>query len=149
MIVSTKKTRFFLYILSAISVCIILSSDVLGQRESNIIVSEDESCEQNALNFDIILTQAKEYHGSEMIILIARLGDGENSHKYNKRRLEVVKAGISAYDRFPAEKIITAQGERVKGKGLVEVYVGGRLFAVFKARRKENIKSRNDKKCQV
>lgn len=100
------------------------------------------------LIFDILRKSANENPGS-LVILVARLGDGEKSEKYNQRRLKVVKNGINAFDRYPAEKVIMTAGERVQGKGQVEVYIGGRLFAVFKSARKKNFKNPSGKECEA
>lgn len=143
MVKISKRVECIIFLPALLFFFALLSQNAFGQNGSDIIISENGNCEENALNFDILMTKANEYPGLEKIILIARLGNGEKSRKYNEKRLEVVKAGISAFDRYPAEKIITAQGERVSGKGQVEVYIGGRLFAVFKVGRKENLQGRN------
>lgn len=143
MIKTSKKLNLLIFFPMMMFCLVLFSHNTFGQDISDIIISDSGNCEENAFDFDLLLTRTKEYYGSEVIILIARLGDGEKSRKYNERRLEVVKAGITAFDRYPKEKVITAQGERVSGKGLVEVYLGGYLSAIFKAERNKNIESRN------
>ena len=57
------------------------------------------------------------------LILIARLGTGERHKKLNRARLEYVE------DYLKTRKVdyLLAEGERVKGLGRLEVYVGGHL----------------------
>lgn len=60
------------------------------------------------------------------IIAIARLGDGEQNSELNRRRLHNVRIFLTevGWHRDPTT-VITAQGERVKGYGRVELYVRG------------------------
>ena len=39
---------------------------------------------------------------------------------------------------FPAKRIVTAEGGRVKGLGQVEVYVGGKLHTLFRMKRNKD-----------
>lgn len=58
------------------------------------------------------------------LILIARLGTGERGKKLNRARLDYVE------DYLKTRKVdyLLAEGERVKGFGRLEVYVGGHLI---------------------
>lgn len=70
-----------------------------------------------------------------LIIAIARLGDGEQRREINRRRLHNVRVYLTEFDWHRApETVITAEGERVRGYGRVELYVGGRLFRVLAVR---------------
>lgn len=145
----SKNLKLLIFFPALMFCLIFFSQDAFGQKNSDIIVSDSGNCTENAVYFDTIITKANpypEFPNSSVIILIARLGDGEKSRKYNERRLEVIKAGITASDKDSAKKVITAQGGRVSGKGVVEVYADGQLIAIFKAERKKNIASRN---CKV
>lgn len=148
MIKTSKKAKYPISILLLVFFAAFLFQTAFGQSSSDIIIADENNCEQNLSYFDILITEANTYPGSS-VILIARLGDGENSRKYNQRRLAVVKAGLSAFERYPAERVITTQGGRVRGKGQVEVYIGGRLVAVFKAGRRKNLQDPNAKECAV
>ncbi len=50
------------------------------------------------------------------------------SPSVNRRRLEVLRNYVG---KRAVNKIKVASGERVKGAGRIEVYVGGRLFSVL------------------
>lgn len=117
--------------------------EVIGQDGPGVRIHETNSCEDNASIFDNLLVVSQMQ--SATIIIIARLGDGETSRKYNEQRLAAVKIGIVLNDRYPAEKIITAQGDRVRGKARVEVYINGQLSDVFKVGRRQDLKDRT--KC--
>lgn len=69
------------------------------------------------------------------IFIIARLGTGEHSRKFTRHRLFITSDYLIASRGVSKDKVITAEGERVRGFGLVEVYVGGKLFVIFKMKR--------------
>lgn len=148
MIIIKRKIKYIIFSQILILFLAVLAPTAFGQRSSDIIISDESDCERIASYLDMVMTEISDYPGSS-VILIARLGDGEKSRKYNERRLIVVKTGINRLGRYPAEKIITTQGERVQGKGQVEVYLGGRLFAVFKAGRGKNLQDPSAKECAV
>jgi hypothetical protein len=71
-----------------------------------------------------------------IVIIISQLGAGDSRANLHHRRLHNAVArlvGDSPY-RIPREKVVTAIGDRVKGKGRVEFYVNGRLvyIVIFK-----------------
>lgn len=84
-------------------------------------------CEGAASRLDFAVIDTKKIEGGYLII-IARLGDGEQS-TLNQARL----AGVEEYilRRGSDLKYVLAQGARVKGLGRVEVYVGGRLKEIM------------------
>lgn len=57
------------------------------------------------------------------VIIIAHLGTGEQMRRLNRTRLEEIKIYL---EQIVGAKVITAEGERVKGFGRVEIYVAGR-----------------------
>lgn len=72
----------------------------------------------------------------ELILVIARLGDGETSSALSWRRLINVRTFwtvflTKGYGRRSPEGIILAEGERVKGPGRLEFYVGGKRADVM------------------
>lgn len=71
-----------------------------------------------------------------LIIVIARLGDGESNRALNRRRLHNIRSYLteSGWKRDP-QTIILAEGERVKGYGRLEFYIKGNLFTVLGVRR--------------
>ena len=72
----------------------------------------------------------------ELIIVIARAGDHDKRASLSKRRLHNVRVYWSEFlyekSRRNPETIILAEGERVKGLGRLEFYVGGKLDHVMK-----------------
>lgn len=75
-----------------------------------------------------------------LIIIIAWLGDGESRQGLNRRRLHNARAYLAEYLNLRAPgTIVTAEGERVKGYGRIELYVGGRLYHVLALRRNADL----------
>lgn len=67
-----------------------------------------------------------------LVIVIARLGDGEHTKMLNRRRLHNARVYLTEFDwRRGPETVITAEGESVKGYGRLELYVQGKLFRVL------------------
>jgi hypothetical protein len=77
----------------------------------------------------------------KLIIVIARLGDGETRSNLNWRRLHNVRTYWTEYylDKRKQDMIVLAVGERVQGHGRVELYVGGKLIAMLKLRRNADL----------
>lgn len=95
------------------------------------------NCEDNIL----ILSNVHHTAGADdTIIAIARLGDGERNRMLNHRRLHNVRVYLTEFGwhRQP-ETVITAEGDRLKGYGRVELYIGGTLFAVLHVRRHQDL----------
>lgn len=68
------------------------------------------------------------------IILIARLGTGETWRKWNWRRLHNVSARLNG-----VKQIIKTEGERIVGKGRVEIYFDGMLLYTLLAHRNRDL----------
>jgi hypothetical protein len=79
----------------------------------------------------------------QLMIVIARLGDGDIRSNLNLRRLENVRAYWTKFlyeeHRRKPETIILAEGERVAGHGRLEFYVGGKLVGVLKVSRNADL----------
>ena len=78
------------------------------------------------------------YHqlaGENNIILIARLGNGENKAELNRRRLYNAKTYLTESWKREPKTIIVAQGEQAKGYGRIEVYIKGMLVDVIAVKR--------------
>ena len=71
----------------------------------------------------------------ERIFIIARLGTGESSRSLSRRRLHAPRHYVMKTRGIPENRIIVPEAGRVKGLGQVEVYLGGKLFALFKMKR--------------
>lgn len=94
-------------------------------------------CEENIALLSDIHHEAGE---DGLIIVIARLGDGERRRELNRRRLHNVRVYLTEFGwhRSP-ETLITAEGERVKGYGRIELYVKGKLSALIGLRRNQDL----------
>ena len=73
--------------------------------------------------------------GDKTIIIIARLGSGEGSRHLIRRRLYAPVNYLVGIRGVSESRIVTAEGERVRGLGHVEIYVGGNLLITFKMKR--------------
>ena len=91
------------------------------------------NCEMN----DHYLDTAHQMAGDNSIIIaVAHLGNGERNPELNRRRLHNVRAYLTSFAwKRPADTVITAEGERVKGYGRVDIYVRGELWAPLAVKR--------------
>lgn len=83
-----------------------------------------QGCEINRLYVDDAGERARRLEGS-YVIAIARLGTGERSQRLNRRRLEEVRRFL---EQVSSARVVTAEGERAIGYGVIELYVGGKLL---------------------
>ncbi|MEJ7575953.1 MAG: hypothetical protein WKF74_02990 [Pyrinomonadaceae bacterium] len=98
---------------------------------------EPANCESDIAILDTVSRQAGE---DGLIIVIARLGDGESNRELNHRRLYNVRTYLTEWDgRRNPKTVITAEGERINGYGRIELYVGGKLFYVLLVRRNADL----------
>jgi hypothetical protein len=117
--------------------CSVLSNHAFAQSdqplEPRVVVGVDCHDEEHtkALLDDAAINAGKD----KTIILIARLGTGERSRKLNRLRLLIARGYLMENRGVPKDRVITAEGERVRGLGHVEIYVGGRLHVLFKMNR--------------
>jgi hypothetical protein len=103
-----------------------ISGKTRQEKTTNLALS---NCEANAATLDATHQLA----GNDgLIIVIARLGSGEWNRKVTQRRLQTVKAYLTKtpWER-PAETVILAEGERVRGYGRIELYVGDKRIDVL------------------
>ena len=87
------------------------------------------NCEDNLFTLNAAHVAAGE---KDLLIIIARLGNGEINRSLNHRRLHNVRAYLTEFGwkRNP-QTIILAEGERVNGYGRIEIYIKGILFDVL------------------
>jgi hypothetical protein len=92
--------------------------------------NELQNCETGLAYQDVVINEALEKtKGSGVLIVIARLGDGENSRELIRRRMYNVRQYFKDRgSRIAPVKVIVAEGERVKGYGRLEYYLGGELY---------------------
>ena len=97
---------------------------------------EPANCEVANFYLDNAAMRARAL-GEAHLIVIARLGDGEKSRQLNVSRLKVVENFLSNWRGV--RKVMTAEGERVRGYGRLEFYVGGALLYTLPVRRNKNL----------
>jgi hypothetical protein len=89
-------------------------------------------CEENEARLDLILMQIeKQKDPANVLIIIARPGEGEKSLETSRCRLHNAKEYLLIRPEspiIPGNKIITALGDRTRGLGRVELYFGGKLM---------------------
>jgi len=74
----------------------------------------------------------------KVLIMIARLGNGEKGRTLNRRRLSNVKEGFKVTLGIKSP-IVTAEGERVAGFGRVDLYLGGKFIGALIATRNSHV----------
>lgn len=74
-----------------------------------------------------------------VIIAIARLGDGEYAQELNRRRLQNVLTVLTENLGLRKDRVVMASGERLRGYGRVEVYVGGQLVDALLVKRHKDL----------
>ncbi|HEY6120153.1 MAG TPA: hypothetical protein VIV66_09355 [Pyrinomonadaceae bacterium] len=87
----------------------------------------------NCENHIAVLEAANHDAGKDgLIILIGRLGSGDNKPDLNRHRLHSARAYLTDYlSARSTNTIVIAEGEKVEGYGRIEIYVGGKLYYVF------------------
>jgi hypothetical protein len=83
-------------------------------------------------NLEALLNTTK-----EKAFVIAHLGRGETVRQLNRRRLECISNQFGP--NVKADKVILAEGDRVKGLGRIDFYVGSELMHVALIARNGNL----------
>jgi hypothetical protein len=125
-----NNSRRLILICGLLAFCLICVSPALAAQDKvRGNQAKPDSCEVAMLYLDNSASEAgKDSEGH--IIAVARLGDDEQSARLNRQRLEFV--GNYLINGRGWNKIVIAVGERVRGKGRVELYVGGKLLYVLR-----------------
>lgn len=108
-------------------------ADAQEKVESGAIPSSQIERKPTNCEFNIsVLTGAHRVAGDAgLVIMIARLGNGERRRELNDRRLHNAQTFLIEFGQRAPQTIVTAEGERVEGYGRVELYVGGKLFHIL------------------
>ena len=119
--------------LIALLFCCVSANDLVrakGPQDSKPIQVNGSNNEDSKAALALL---AQTINQDEFVILIARAGNGESLRGLNRRRLSVVRSyvNVTRSTPIPEQKIVTAQSERVRGRGRIEVYLRGKLFMVF------------------
>jgi hypothetical protein len=128
-----------LKILILIFFCISLTqaSGAFGQELADEPIPSDSSGEIHSSLSDMMRTKARE--SGERLFVIVRLGDGETSRRVATARIKAAKGYFLRDDNFKAQTAIFAEGERVKGEGRFEYYLGSKLQFVALAPKNKTI----------
>jgi hypothetical protein len=123
--------------LSGLTLFCSLSSPALAQtgQSSKPTMADGSNNESAKANLDWVAQSAGE---DKLIIVIARLGLKESKTRVSRQRLETVRMYLENTRAVPRERIITAEGRRVRGFGQAEIYLDGKLFMVFTFARNRN-----------
>lgn len=117
---------------------LIMTLNVAGQSARSPRPPEPVSsfCESNIALLDAAHAEAGE---DGLIIAIARLGSGERNRVLNHRRLYNLRTYLEKFRKRKGETIITAEGQRIKDSGRIEVYVGGKLQVILELNRGQDL----------
>lgn len=116
---------------------LVVTSAVAQNAESPATyVTIGNTCESNIARLDRIHSEAGD---DGLVIAIARIGDGEQSRRLNQRRLHNVRLYLERVRGRAPKTLITAESERARGRGRVEIYVGGKLVDVLGVARGEDL----------
>jgi len=110
-----------------------------GNEKQVLGAHEPAGCETDMAYLDDASAKVAKL-GDGLVIVVARLGDGESSRSLNRRRLAKVRQYLSE-EKGLKERVIVAEGEHVKGYGRIEVYIEGKLLYVLPIRRNKPILS--------
>ncbi len=128
-----KRLAFLAFVLG-----VILASHAAAQeaKPPKPFFDTYNNCESNISWIDYVHSEAGE---SGLVIAIARLGDGEQPHRFNQRRLHNLRLYLEKVRGRAPKTLIVAEGERVQGRGRVDFYVGGKLMGTLSVRRGEDL----------
>jgi hypothetical protein len=102
-----------------------LAQPTLPPAEVEIVPATARGCQRNTINAANL--QALVSTREEKAFVIAHLGAGETNPRLNRRRLNDVKTELGLGN---SPKLIFAEGERVRGLGRIEFYLGSELMSV-------------------
>jgi hypothetical protein len=109
---------------------LLLAPPLAAQGQADIFLNpaSPQNCEQNIFSLEMLAKAALERtKDGGVLVAIARLGDGERSREFNRRRLYNVREFLKDRAGIQAEKIVAAEGERARGLGRVEFYLSGKM----------------------
>jgi hypothetical protein len=96
-----------------------------------VVEADGGECETNSLHLNQLRRQLLDEE--HLVIVIARLGDGESSKTLLKRRLHNARTLLNS------DSVIVAEGEHVQGQGRVEFYVDGKPYLLSLVKKGKDI----------
>lgn len=138
------ETMKSLVLIAALNLGLNASNALAQQSSTNYLRALDDrrptNCADRTAAIHGISHQA---FADGLIIVIARLGDGETKANLSQRRLHNVRAYwtefLPAEYRRQRETILLAEGERVSGYGRLEFYVEGKLVWTIRLFRNDDL----------
>jgi hypothetical protein len=122
---------------------ILFSASVSLNAQTHIAKPVHYSCEENAAHFDGLANMMN--GNEERLFVIARLGKGEVSLNYNRRRLYNVRIYFKNWENVPnwnidAKRFVFAEGESLKTEeARIEFYLSSKLVIVSLVKRNRDI----------
>ena len=115
--------------LSVITSLFILFPILTYAQENRYDYNEILNCERSLAYQDIVVSEALEQTKTGgVLIVVIRLGDGDNSSELTRRRLYNLRQYFRQRgSRLKPEQVVIAAGEQVKGYGRIEYYLNGKL----------------------
>jgi hypothetical protein len=113
---------------AVLSVVVMITAVSVRAQQEVRLPSEgrDSYGEWTSAMFDTIIDAAR--RSGEPVFVISRLGEGDAA-RMNARRLHNAVTRLVDYEvGLPHEQVVAAIGQQTNGPGLVEVFVGGRLY---------------------
>jgi hypothetical protein len=124
------KLLFTFLVLLVITLVSNTNSLAQDNQDEPFIALSGASGEETIAHLERIVRDFKS--GAERLFIISRLGTNEYPRKTNFRLLNT-QQHLSAMG-IDSEKVIFAEGERVKGEGRIEFYLGSHLRLVILAK---------------
>ena len=113
---------------------------LLAQGQSDDVVAKYRwdipdhpyNCEMNLQHLEHVRNMlSSQTNRKDVLIILARLGNGEKRRDLNLRRLNNVRKALTQTLGIEAAKVVTGRGEHIKGYGRVEFYIGGELVGAL------------------
>ncbi len=118
-------------LLTLIFVLLISYKSLMAQSktsETPVVKGDANACEINAAWFDRLANTLRE--NDERLFVVARLGKGEVSRDFNRRRLSNVRIYFQNNWKIDEKRMVFAEGEKIREEGRIEFYIGSKLMLV-------------------
>lgn len=126
----------------AITLVILCAFNLKAQSKTSAAMPDEHpaNCEINEARLDgVSISASNRITPDDVLIIIARLGDGEKSEELSRRRLYNAREYILLKQPALKNKIITAVGDKAIGYGRVEFYFGGKLIDLLFVPKNKNL----------
>ncbi len=130
-------TRIILLLLVMVSCAVVSAQEGTSRLNGWGVPNEPQNCEMNLQDLEHARNLARQ-ETNGFLIIVARLGDGERRRELNYRRLHNVRLQLTLIGAA-SDKIVVAEGERIRGLGRVEFYVRGEFIGALPGRRGADI----------